>query len=197
MRRRLGVPGEAALIGRGVSHCATCDGGFFRGQTVVVVGGGDSALDEALVLAGVVGRVVLVHRGDAFDATQGQADAIAATPNVEVRFGSVVDAVEGDGAVLTGVVVRDLRSGNAETIPAAGLFVYVGLSPETGWLEGVAALDAEGRVVVDTHLAASVPGLFAAGDVRSGTRAMLDEAVEDGVRAARSALAYLAGGATQ
>ena len=187
-RKPLGVPGEDAYVGRGVSHCASCDGGFFRGQTVVVVGGGDSALDEALVLAPVVGRVLLVHRGTSFDATQGQAEQIMASDTIGVPWNTTVTAVLGDETGMTGVTLHNAAQGTEQTQSASGLFVYTGLQPNTAFLEGIAELDAEGRLIVSPDLQTSAPGLYAAGDLRTGSIGMLSEAVTDGDRAARSAM---------
>ena len=190
-RRSLGVPGEEALTGRGVSHCASCDGAFFRGQRVVVVGGGDSALDEALVLAPLVDEVVVVHRGAAFDATQGQEVALRAQANVRTLFHSQVTGVEGDETGMTGVLLRSGLGDDAQWLPAAGLFVYIGLTPNTGLVEGLVERDSDGRLMVSPRLETAAPGLYAAGDLRHGSRAMLDEAVADGALAARSALERL------
>ncbi len=188
-RRPLGVPGEADFTGRGVSHCASCDGGFFRGQRVVVVGGGDSALDEALVLAPVVGGVLLVHRGAGFTATQGQEAVIRAAGNISVQPQAEVVAVLGDASGMTGVTLR--QNGAERTEAASGLFVYVGLSPNTDFLADLASRDAAGRLVVTGGLQTSAPALYAAGDLRAGSIGLIHEAVSDGERAARSALAGL------
>ncbi len=188
-RRALGVPGESAYAGRGVSHCASCDGGFFRGETVVVVGGGDSALDEALVLAPMVGSVVLVLRWTEFRATQGQETALAGQPNITVLRETEVIEVQGDDSGMTGVVLRD--GGGTRVLPARGLFVYVGLTPRTALAEGLAERDQDGRLVVSGRMETTAPGLFAAGDIRQGSRALLAEALEDGQKAARAALGFL------
>lgn len=193
-RRALRVPGESAFTGRGVSHCASCDGGFFRGETVVVVGGGDSALDEALVLAPIVGSVVVVLRGTAFRATQGQEAALRAQANITVLRETEVIEVQGHEGGMTGVVLRD-RDGT-RTLPARGLFVYVGLAPRTALAEGLAERDRNGRLIVSGGMETTAPGLFAAGDIRQGSRALLAEAQEDGQRAARAALAFLQRGMT-
>ncbi|MFD1910976.1 NAD(P)/FAD-dependent oxidoreductase [Halodurantibacterium flavum] len=193
-RKPLGVPGEAAFVGRGVSHCASCDGGFFRGKRVVVVGGGDSALDEALVLAPMVDEVVLVHRGTTFDATQGQETDLQARPNVRTLFQTEVTAVEGDDTGMTGVMLHG--ASGTQLLPAAGLFVYIGLAPNTGLVEGLVDKDSDGRVMVSDRLESRAAGLFAAGDLRHGTRAMLDGAAADGALAARSALERLHKGKT-
>ncbi|WP_127108339.1 NAD(P)/FAD-dependent oxidoreductase [Pararhodobacter zhoushanensis] len=187
-RRALGVPGEESYTGRGVSHCASCDGGFFRGQTVIVAGGGDSALDEALVLAGVVGRVLLVHRGTRFDATQGQAEQIMASDTIEVLWNTTVTAVSGDETGMTGVALHNAAQGTEQTQSASGLFVYTGLQPNAAFLEGIADRDADGRLLVTPTLQTTAPALYAAGDLRVGSIGMLSEAVTDGQRAARSAV---------
>jgi thioredoxin reductase (NADPH) len=190
-RRELGVPGETEMAGRGVSHCASCDGSFFKGQTVVVVGGGDSALDEALILAPVVGHVAIMHRGAAFRATQGQEARLRALGNTGFHMNTEVLSVLGDATGLTGVRVRDVASGAVSDEAASGMFVYVGLTPNSDVVKQVADLDATGRIVVDDDLQSSAPGLFAAGDVRSNTAAMLAESAMDGMRAARAAVAGL------
>lgn len=189
-RRTLGVAGEAEFDGRGVSHCASCDGPFFRDKAVIVVGGGDSAFDEARILAEQAARVVIVHRGDAPTARGEIIERATAFENLEVRADATVERIGGDGAVGR-VTVRDLRNGLAEDVAVQGVFVYVGLVPNTEWLGDLVTLDEGGRIVVDSQLATSRPGVFAAGDVRSDTTAMLHESAEDGARAAQAAVAYL------
>lgn len=191
-RRVLGVPGEADFTGRGVSHCASCDGGFFRGQEVVVVGGGDSALDEALVLAELVGHVTLVLRGQRFRATQGQEALLDGLGTVTVLHGTEVIAVEGDDSGMTGLRLRQGGlAGETRLHPAQGLFVYVGLEPRTHIAQGLADIGPDGRLAVSETLETSAAGLFAAGDLRQGSAALLAEALADGQTAARSALERL------
>ena len=192
-RKRLGVVGEEELIGRGVSHCASCDGGFFRDKTVIVAGGGDSALDEATVLAGVVGNVVIVHHGDEPSATQGQQAALRATDNVEFCANSEIAEVVGDDKGVCGVILKHQMTGITTPHVAEGVFVYIGLKPNTEFLGAAFKLDDSGRCIVDDNLQTSCEGVFAAGDLRSGSAAMLVESVQDGKRAAAAASAYSEG----
>ena len=191
-RKRLGVTGEEELIGRGVSHCASCDGGFFRDKTVIVAGGGDSALDEASVLAGVVGNVIIVHHGDAPSATQNQAANLREANNVEFCADAEIVEVVGDDKGVCGVIIKDQATGVNSTREAEGVFVYIGLRPNTEFLNEAFVLDDLGRCAVDENLQTSCKGVFAAGDVRAGSAAMLVDSVEDGKRAAAAAVAYIA-----
>lgn len=189
-RRALEVPGEAQLVGRGVSHCASCDGGFFRGGRVAVVGGGDSAFDEAQILADVVGEVLIFHDGPVPTARPDiQAEAVARA-NIRLRPNATVSAIHGAEAV-NAVTLRDTATGDEAQEPIDGVFVYIGLAPNTDWLADLLARDDAGRIVVDARLATSCPGIFAAGDIRSGSAAMLAESAADGTLAAQSALAFL------
>jgi thioredoxin reductase (NADPH) len=188
--RALGVPGEEALVGKGVSHCASCDGPLFRGQTVGVAGGGDSALQEALTLAEHVGKVIIFHRGDAFAAQQTYQQRVLDERKIEVAWQSEVREILGDGEV-TGVRVHDLAAGAERTVDLVGLFVYVGLAPSTGFLEGVLTLDADSRVPTDIWMRTELPGLFAAGDVRRDSASQAITAAGDGATAAIAADRYL------
>jgi len=190
LRRRLGVPGEEALEGRGVSHCASCDGPLFRGQSVCVVGGGDSAFGEALVLAGHAARVTLVFREERPHAQAALAAEVAAQANIAQLAGAEVVAITGE-ATVTGLVLRD-RNGTTRELPADGVFVYAGLQPGTAWLGDALQRDGEGRIVTDAARGTSVPGIFAAGDIRSGVPYLLAAAAEDGAAAARAACSFLA-----
>jgi thioredoxin reductase (NADPH) len=188
--RPLGVPGEEKFLGSGVSHCASCDGAFFAGQAVCVVGGGDSALDEALVLAEHATRVTIVHRGEQLDAQQALQDRIAGSSKIEVVLNTVVDEIVGEAAVA-GVRLRDRKSGSARLQELKGVFVYVGLEPNTAWLRGVLALDLTGHIATDINMATSLAGVFAAGDIRQHSVAQLASAAGDGATAAISAVRYL------
>ena len=190
--RRLGIPGEAELTGRGVSQCASCDAPFFVGKEVCVVGGGDSALDEAAVLARQVRRVTVVHRGPAFRTAQRVAvDHLAALPNVETVFNTEVVEIVGSGGVSS-VVLR--HNGTTRTQDVAGVFVFVGLEPNTAFVRGTVDLDPAGHIVVDAHLQTSVPGVFAAGDLRQNSARQLVSAAGDGATAAVFAARYLRAG---
>lgn len=188
-RKALGVPGEAQLAGRGVSHCASCDGHFFQGKVVAVAGGGDSAFDEAEVLAGAAAKVLILHRGARPVAREEAQARIAALANVEVMPDSEITAIEGDDGVRAVMVT----SGGAERrIACDGVFVYTGLSPNSALVEGLAQLDAEGRVVADAAMHTATPGLFVAGDLRAGSPCLLGSSAEDGQIAADAAHAWLA-----
>ena len=186
--RALGVPGEAELVGRGVSHCATCDGPLFGGKTVGVVGGGSSALHEALTLAGFAEHVVVLNGGDAPTAQAVYLERAEAEPKLELRSGAFVEAVLGE-SVVAGVRLR-----GGETVDLAGLFVYVGAEPNAGLLGGLLDLDEEGRVPTDRWLRTALPGLLAAGDVRSDRPGFALTAAADGATAAVAAHRYITTG---
>ena len=193
--RPLGVPGEEKFLGRGVSHCASCDGAFFAGGVVGVVGGGDSALDEALVLAEHAARVTIFHRGERLDAQQALRDKVAANGKIEIALDTVVEEILGEkilGAeAVAGVRLRDGKSGAARLQEVKGVFVYVGLEPNTAFLRGVLALDAMGHIETDINMGTSLAGVFAAGDIRKHSVAQLAAAAGDGATAAISAYRYL------
>lgn len=192
--KTLGVPGEARLRGKGVSHCASCDGPLMRARVVGVVGGGDSALQEALTLAQHVARVIVLHRGAALSAQAAYGQRVREHPKIEVRFDTIVEEIVGDGG-LTGVRTRDVRDGTRADLELAGLFVYVGLAPATAWLNGLTDLDPSGRIATDSAMRCRQPGLFAAGTVRSGSAGRAAAAAGDGATAAIAADRYLRDGA--
>ena len=187
VRRRLGVPGEDRLTGRGVTRCASCDGPFFRDLDVVVVGGGDSAMDEAAVLAGYAARVLVVHDGPVPTARDELVARTAALGNVTFRAGATVTAIGGADRVGS-VVVRDLATGAEAEEPAAGVLVQTGLRPDTDRFADLVRRTTTGHVVVDDDLMTSHPGIIAAGDIRAGSAALLDESAADGERAAHTVL---------
>jgi thioredoxin reductase (NADPH) len=166
---------------------------LLRGRTVGVVGGGDSALQEALTLAQHVGRVIVLHRGSAFSAQAAYVRQVLESPKIEVRFGTVVEEAVGNGG-LTGVRTRSVGDGKTGDLELTGLFVYVGLAPVTAWLGGALSLDASGRIPVDGAMRSSLPGLFAAGTVRSGSAGRAAAAAGDGATAAVSADQYVKDG---
>ena len=189
--RDLGAPGEDKFRGRGVSYCAVCDGNFYRGRDVVVVGGGNSALEETLYLSRIGNKVYLVHRRDAFRGAKIYEDKIRETSNIELVTKSVIDEIRGGNAGMDSVIVRNVESGEIRTIEAEGLFVYVGMLPVSSFVPSEVTLDAAGFIVTDAEMATSVPGFFAAGDVRSKRCRQVSSAVGDGATAATAALTYL------
>lgn len=186
--RKLGISGEAEFTGRGVSHCASCDGPLFKGQPVTVVGGGDSAFDEALVLAGYASEVTVIHRGSAPSARPAAIALLAALPHIRIVADAEVVAIEGDTRV-TGVAIR--RGGQTEHRACRAVFAYTGLEPRSSFLQGIVALDAGGHIVTDLMMSASRPGLFAAGDIRAGSVRLLASVAGDAATAAISAVRYL------
>lgn len=164
--RRLGVPGEKEFFGRGVSTCATCDGFFYRDKRVVVVGGGDSAIDEGLFLTKFAREVTVVHRRDQLRATEIYQERAFANPKMRFVWDSVVEGILGEQTV-TGVRVRNVKTGETSIIESDGVFVYIGMVPVTKLLAGQVELDEQGYIVTDRRQHTSVPGVFAAGDVQS------------------------------
>ena len=186
--KSLGIPGEAELLGKGVSHCASCDAPFFVGKDVAVIGGGDSALDEAAVLAAHGAQVTVIHRGAQFSAQRAAIERLGT--GVQTLFGTEVLAISGTDAVSS-VTLR--TNGSVREQPLAGVFVFVGLEPNSGFLRGVVELDATGHIMSDLHLQTSVPGVFAAGDIRHASVAQLVAVAGDGATAAVSAYRYVKG----
>lgn len=186
----LGVPGEARLRGRGVSHCASCEGPLLRNKVVVVVGGGDSAAQEALVLAEFASRVVLLLRGGALHAQAVYRDAVARHPRIELRVHTAVEEVLGDAAVC-GVRTRHTVTGGTSDVDAAGVFIYAGLQANAACVAGLVALDAAGCVPVDAALRTALPGVWAVGAVRSGWPGRAVAAAGDGAAAALGVDAFL------
>lgn len=190
--RPLGVEGEDRLQGRGVSYCALCDGNFYRNQPVAVVGGGNSALEESLYLSKIASRVYLIHRRSAFRGAQVYQDKLAQSDKVKPVLDSVVEQLEADLiAGLTGVVVRNVVTGERRTLKVNGLFVYVGMEPRTAFLPPEVERDAQGFLVTDTEMRTSVPGIFAAGDVRSKLCRQAVTAAGDGATAAQAAFVLM------
>ncbi|OZG56654.1 thioredoxin-disulfide reductase [Bifidobacterium tissieri] len=191
--RKLGVPGEKEFSGRGVSYCATCDGFFFRDKPIVVVGGGDSAMEEADFLSRFGSSVTIVHRRDEFRASRIMIERVQQNSKIELAMNSVVDEIHGDDANgATEVVLRDVVSGEKRTIPANGVFVAIGHTPQTAFLNGALDLAADGTVIVDGgSTRTSVPGVFAAGDNADSVYRQAISAAGMGCRAALDAQAYL------
>ncbi len=191
--RRLGVPGEEEYAGKGVSYCAVCDGNFFRGEDVVVIGGGDAALDEGSYLAGIVNQVTVIHRRDQLRASPILQERAFDNPKFKFLWSHVVEEIVGNG-VASAVRVKDLKSDSVYDYPAAGVFIYVGFQSNSDFLKGQLPLDGAGHIYTDINMATDVPGVYAAGDIRVSSYRQLGTAVGDGITAALSAYRYITGG---
>lgn len=182
--KKLGVPGEDEFEGRGVSHCADCDAPMYMNETAMVVGGGDSAMQEALVLAKYCGQVLVAHRGDRLRARKHLADQAAGHPKITIRWNITVDAILG-GKMVEKVRVRD-TGGKTEEIPCAGVFAYIGLEPNAAFAPPGIARDAGGHLVTDDTLETAMKGIWAIGAVRAGYSGLLKDAAAEGERAAQA-----------
>ncbi len=187
---KLGVSGEEELRGRGVSYCATCDGAFFRDKTVAVVGGGNVALNDALFLTRFASKVTVIHRRDQLRATTLLQERAFGQPKIEFLWATVVRSIEGDGQVDV-LRTANVKTGQESTLEVSGVFIAVGLRPNTSYLEGALALTPEGFILVDGRMETDVPGVYAAGDIRAGSARQVSSAVGDGATAAISAEGYL------
>lgn len=187
---RLGIPGETELTGRGVSWCATCDAAFFKDQEVAVVGGGDAALDEGLFLTRYASTVHLIHRRDELRASAILQERARANPRFTFTWDTVVERIIGTGQVER-LALRNLRTGATSELPVSAIFIFIGQTPNSGLLRGLADLDAGGHAIVDLSMRTSVPGLFAAGDIRTNAARQLIAACGDGATAAIAAEHWL------
>jgi len=190
--RKLGVPGELEFAGRGVSYCSTCDGAFFRDRRVVVVGGGDSALTEALFLTRFAKEVVIIHRRDAFRGTKIYQERAQGNPKISFLLDSVVKEIKGD-TVVRSVVVRNVKTGEEREVETDGAFVFVGITPRTQFLKGLVEMDEAGYILTDANCETSVKGIFAAGDCRKQLLRQITTAVGNGATAAFALEKYLEG----
>ena len=188
--RKLGVPGEDAFSGKGVSYCATCDGAFYKGKDVCIIGGGNTALEDALFLANNCKTVYLIHRRDAFRASKVTVDSVLARENIQVVYDSVVDAILGDGTV-TGVTVSHVKNGRKTELAVSGVFIAVGLQPENGVFAGLVELSDGGYIAAGEDCKTSQAGIFVAGDTRSKAVRQLVTAASDGAVAAIEASNYI------
>ncbi len=190
--RKLGVPGEEEYYGRGVSYCATCDGALYRGEDVYVIGGGDSAVQEALYLSKLCRTVTVVHRRDELRAEKILQERAFAAPNVDFLWDTVVDEIEGDESGVTGLKLRNKKTGERFTRKVRGVFIFIGLVPRTD-VKGLEALkqDEQGFIITDRHTATNVPGVFAAGDVRAGSFRQIATATADGCVASHGCITYI------
>ena len=188
--RKLGVPGEKEFAGKGISYCATCDGAFFKDATIMVVGGGDSALTEALFLTKFVKELTIIHRRDALRATKIYQERALANPKIKVMWDSVVQEVKGD-QIVRSVVVKNVKTGETKELTTDGVFLFVGLSPRTEFLKSLVKLDEARYIITDENGETSVPGIFAAGDCRKKLLRQIATSVGDGATAAFAAEKYL------
>jgi len=211
VHRTLGIPGEKEFYGRGVSYCAACDGPFFRGKKVFVVGGGDAACDEALFLSRLTSDVTIIHRREKFRAQKSLADRVLHNPNIRVMFNTVLKEIKGSGGKVAEVMLLDVAAfeawvkanigtDNDSEIPelaeesADGVFIFAGTEPQSALVAGkglAVALDDAGYILTDQHMATTAPGLFAAGDVRATPFRQVVTAAGDGAVAAHSAAIYI------
>jgi thioredoxin reductase (NADPH) len=188
--RKLGVPGEKEFTGKGVSYCATCDGAFFKDSRIVVVGGGDSALTEALFLTKFVKELTVIHRRDALRATKIYQEKAEANPKIKFLWNSVVQEIKGD-AVVRAVVVKNVKTGEIKEFEAEGAFLFVGLLPRTQFVKGLVQMDEAGYIITNDNCETSVEGIFAAGDCRKKLLRQIATAVGDGATAAFAVEKYL------
>jgi len=189
--KKLGVPGEDEFGGRGVSYCAVCDGAFFKNREVIVVGGGDSAIEEGIYLAGLASKVTIVVRRDQLRAQKIIQDRAFANEKIEFVWNTNVTAVLGDEMKVTGVATKNNQTGETGELAASGVFIYVGTLPMTDAFKGLGILDEAGWIKTDDHMATAVPGIFAIGDVRQKDLRQITTAVGDGGIAGQEAFSYL------
>ena len=190
--RKLGVPGEEKLVGHGVSYCATCDGFFFRQREVAVVGGGDAAITDALELVQHATKIYVIHRRDQLRAGQVLQQRALAEPKIEFIWDTVVEEIVGE-PLLKALKLRNVKTNRSSTLEVAGVFVAVGLKPNSQPFADVVKLSKTGHIVTDELMTTSTPGLFAAGDIRQQSARQIASAVGDGATAALSAFNYLLG----
>ncbi len=188
---KLNIAKEKELVGRGISYCATCDGAFFRDVPIAVVGGGDTAAEEALFLTRFASKVILIHRRDQLRATKILQDRIMENDKIEIAWDSRVDELLSDNTGLTGATLRNVKSGETQSIDLQGMFIAVGVNPITDFLASLLERDDDGYIKAgeDTHT--SVPGIFAAGDCRTNILKQISTAVGDGAVAAIMAEKYI------
>jgi len=189
---KLGVPGELEYAGRGVSYCAVCDGAFFKGDTIAVVGGGDAAVEEAEYLTRYAEKVYVIHRRDEFRASKILQERLFANPKIEVIWNAVVTELVGGPAGLTSLSLEDTVTGSISTLPVTGCFVFIGFRPNTGLVTQHFAHDAAGYMITDDRMMTSIPGLFAAGDVRVQLTRQVTTAGGDATTAAIAGEKFLA-----
>jgi thioredoxin reductase (NADPH) len=188
--RKLNVAGEERLSGHGVSYCATCDGFFFRDREVAVVGGGDTAITDALELAQHCSKVYIIHRRDQLRATKALQEKAFSQPKMEMVWNTVVDEIVGD-KMLKSLRLRNVKTGQSSDLEVDGIFIAVGIKPNSQVFSQLVTLDEDGLIVADELMSTSAPGIFAAGDIRHNSFRQVITAAGDGAAAATSAFRYL------
>lgn len=191
-RQKLGVPGEAEFIGKGVSYCATCDGPFFRDRAVAVVGGGNAAITEAIELTKFASRITVIHRRDELRAAKILQEKAFAEKKIEFLWDSVLEEIAGD-TFVNKVRVSNVKTKKKSVLDVSGVFMAVGFKPNTGYLKDIVKLDDIGTIVTNEKMETGVPGIFAAGDIRSNSIRQVIAAAGDGAVAAISAEKYITG----
>ena len=189
--RQLNVPGEAEFNSRGVSYCAVCDGAFFRDEDLLVVGGGDSAVEEAIFLTQFAKSVTIVHRRDQLRAQKVLQDRAFANEKISFVWDSVVEAIHGDERKVTGVTFKNIKTGETSQADFGGIFIYVGLDPVSEFVADLGIRDESGGSVTDDHMKTSVAGIYAIGDVRQKDLRQITTAVGDGAIAGQEAYKYI------
>lgn len=189
--RQLNVPGEAEFNSRGVSYCAVCDGAFFRDEDLLVVGGGDSAVEEAIFLTQFAKSVTIVHRRDQLRAQKVLQDRAFANEKISFVWDSVVEAIHGDERKVTGVTFKNIKTGETSQADFGGIFIYVGLDPVSEFVADLGIRDGSGWIVTDDHMKTSVAGIYAIGDVRQKDLRQITTAVGDGAIAGQEAYKYI------
>lgn len=189
--RKLGVPGEEQYGGRGVSYCAVCDGAFYKNRDVVVIGGGDSAVEEGMYLANLTSSVNVVHRRDSLRAQKILQERAFKNDKIKFTWDTVVEEIQGDEQKVTGVKAKNVKTGETTIIPADGVFIYVGSIPMTAPFQGLGITDDKGWIVTNDKMETSIPGVYAIGDVRQKTLRQITTAVGDGGIAGQEAFNYI------
>jgi len=182
-RRKLGIPGEEKFTGKGVSYCATCDAPFFKEKPVAVVGGGDAAITEALYLTKFASKVTVIHRRDQLRASRILQEKAFAEPKIEFLWNTVIEEIEGKDVVQR-IGLRQMKTGGKSTLDISGIFISVGLKPDTDYLKGVLPLDAAGYIITNDKMETEIPAIFAAGDIRRNSARQAITAAGDGATAA-------------
>ena len=189
--RKLGVPGEEELAGKGVSYCAVCDGAFFKDRNLVVVGGGSSAVEEGNFLTKYASKVNLVHRRDELRAERILQNRFLNNDKTDLIWDTVVEKINGDMLGVTSVSLKNTKTGETEDFPCEGVFIYVGLDPNTQYLEGMIKVDGAGKVITNEKMETNIPGVFAAGDIRNTPLKQAVTAASDGSLAATMAIGFV------